>query len=110
MKPILLLFGTAFFLSGLIGCNSGNKDMMPKEGTMSTRGIIEVQEAHMKSLMAVPGVVGVYIGAKDDGSHCIRVMVEKKTNEIDKKIPASLEGYPVEIEVTGKIEPLDSTQ
>jgi hypothetical protein len=62
--------------------------------------------------MELPGVVGVYIGAREDSTLCIRVMVVKKTPELEKKIPLSLEGHPVEIEETGLIRPMpkDSAQ
>ena len=57
--------------------------------------------------MAIPGVVGVYVGLMDDGKTlCLKVMVSEKTRELDQQIPKSLEGYPVVIEKTGLIRPL----
>ncbi len=91
------------------GCSRGNTDTEVHKQMIPKKGIMEVQEAHVKSLMSVEGVIGVYIGAKDDGAPCLRVMVKKKTPEVSSKIPSDLEGYPVEIEVTGTIEPFDST-
>ena len=73
---------------------------------MATRDIKEVMEAHTEELMAIPGVVGVYIGALDDGTPCIKVMVIEKTPELEQKIPKALEGHPIVIEETGEIRPL----
>ncbi len=76
------------------------------------RDINAVMQDHTAELMALPGVVGVYIGAREDSILCIRVMVVAKTPELEKKIPPSLEGHPVEIEETGVIRPMpkDSAQ
>ena len=86
------------------GCRSNGKDEV--KTAMPTKDIITVQEAHTKELMAIPGVIGVYIGELDDKTPCIGVMVKKKTPELEKKIPKSLEGYPVKIDETGEIKPL----
>ena len=57
--------------------------------------------------MAVPGVVGVYVGLLDDNkTPCLKVMVVEKTEELTRKIPKSLEGYPVVLEETGVIRPI----
>lgn len=74
---------------------------------MPTRPIADVQRDHTSELMAVPGVVGIYEGALPDGTPCIRVMVQARTTEIDTRLPKSLEGYRVEVEVTGVIRPLE---
>jgi len=70
------------------------------------RNINEVMNAHVGDLMALPGVVGVYVSALDDGRPCIKVMVLKTTPELEKKIPHYLEGHPVLIIETGEIKPL----
>ena len=63
--------------------------------------------AHDRELMAIPGVVGVYVGLlADQKTPCLRVMAAKKTKALEQKIPKSLEGYPVEIEETGVIRPM----
>ena len=76
------------------------------QSEMATRDIKEVMEAHTEELMAIPGVVGVYIGALGDGTPCIKVMVIEKTPELEQKIPKALEGHPIVIEETGEIRPL----
>lgn len=72
---------------------------------MPSRDINEVMKDHTAEWMALPGVVGVYIGAREDSVLCIRVMVVAKTPELEKKIPPAVEGHPVEIEETGVIRP-----
>jgi len=71
------------------------------------RDINQVLKDHSQELMALPGVVGVYIGKLDDGRFCIRVMVVKNSKDLKKKIPKDFEGHPVEIEETGVIRPMD---
>lgn len=65
-----------------------------------------VMDAHVDSLMAIEGVVGVAIGAMDDNRLCIKVMVKKDDPELEKHIPDQLDDYPVVIEVTGEIRAL----
>jgi hypothetical protein len=80
------------------------------QSVMATRDVKDVMEAHAAELMAIPGVVGVYTGVLDDGTPCIKVMVKKRTPELEQKIPKNLEGVPVVIEETGEIRPLSNTQ
>jgi hypothetical protein len=69
--------------------------------------IESVLQRHTDGLMALPGVVGVYQGLTEDGRACIRVIVVQLTPELERSIPKSLDGYPVEIEAGGPIRPLD---
>ena len=73
---------------------------------MPKRPIETVMQDHTRELMSLPGVVGVYQGARDDGTPCIKVMVVQKTAELERRIPGLLEGHPVEIDVTGEIRPM----
>jgi hypothetical protein len=71
------------------------------------RDINAVLSAHDRDLLAIPGVVGVYVGLLDDGrTPCLKIMLAKRTPQTEKNIPQSLEGYPVVVEVTGEIRPL----
>jgi len=64
--------------------------------------------AHADELMAVPGVVGVAIGLLDDGqTPCLKVLVEASNPDVQARIPRTLDGHPVVVEVTGTIRPLD---
>jgi hypothetical protein len=73
---------------------------------MAGTTIEEVLKRNNERLMSVPGVVGTGIG-RCDGKPCIRVYVVKKTPELEKKILSAIEGYPVVVEETGPIRPLD---
>lgn len=88
------------------GCQSDSKIEKEERGDMPARDINLVMQDHTTELMALPGVVGVYIGARDDSSLCIRVMVVKRTAELEQEIPSNLEGHPVEIDETGEIRPM----
>ena len=71
------------------------------------RDINDVLRAHDKDLLAITGVVGVYVAVLDDGkTPCLKVMLAQKSADTERAIPKSLEGYPVEIEITGEIKPL----
>ncbi len=78
----------------------------PKEISMPEKTIETVLKEHTDSLMQLPGVVGTAQGLCS-GKPCIKVYVAKKTSNLVKQIPATLEGYAVEIQVTGEIKALD---
>ena len=69
---------------------------------MTSRTIEAVLAAHTDSLMAVPGVVGTAIG-RCDGAPCIRVFLAAADDAARRRIPSRLEGFPVQVEVTGSI-------
>jgi hypothetical protein len=78
-----------------------------QQDPMARKDINDVLRGHDKELMAIPGVVGIYVGLMpDDETLCLKVMVVKETEELKRKIPISLEGYPVLIEESGVIRPL----
>ena len=56
-------------------------------------------------LLAMPGVVGTALGLCG-GTPCIKVYVEAGASEAAREIPATLEGYPVQVERTGEIRAL----
>jgi hypothetical protein len=71
------------------------------------RDINAVLRDHDKELLAIPGVVGVYVALLEDGkTPCLKIMLARKTAETQLAIPKTLEGYPVVSEVTGEIRPL----
>ncbi|CAN5158287.1 hypothetical protein BH20VER2_BH20VER2_16000 [soil metagenome] len=71
------------------------------------RDINAVLAAHQDQLMAIRGVVGVYVGlADDDETECIKVMLIADDAETKRALPRQLEGYRVVAEVTGEIRPL----
>jgi starvation-inducible outer membrane lipoprotein len=108
MKSLLFKITlTILFCAALIaGCNTTNKEIEGSKPKMPLRDINEVKEAHVNELMSLPGVVGVYVGELEDHTPCIGVMVVKKTPELKKKIPKTLEGHPVTIHVSGEVKPM----
>jgi hypothetical protein len=103
----LLQYFSVISLLLLNSLGNGCVDKEKKSSMPQLKNDIQtVLKAHTDSLMAISGVAGVYIGLKNDSIPCIRVMVVKKTVELEKKIPLSLQGFPLEIEETGVIEPM----
>jgi len=72
---------------------------------MPKKSIEVVLKEHTDELMAMSGVVGTAQGLCDN-KPCIKVYVVALTPELKKKIPKSLEGYAVEVEVTGEFRAL----
>ena len=89
-----------------VGCRH---NMAQTNSPPPKREINAVLADHDKQLMAIPNVVGVYIGVLEDGkTPCLKVMLARKSPETERAIPRLLEGYPVVVEVTGEIRPLGS--
>jgi hypothetical protein len=71
-----------------------------------------VKARHEQSLLSKPNVVGVGIGLRQRGGQfsdevCIVVSVRQKTPDEqlspEDRIPAQLDGVPVDVQVTGEI-------
>lgn len=71
---------------------------------MPAKTIEEVLREKTRGLMSLPGVVGTAQGLCE-GHPCIKVYVARKSPELARKIPGFIEGYPVEVEVTGELLP-----
>lgn len=69
--------------------------------------IDEVRKRHEDRLLALPNVAGVGIGERG-GKPVIKVFVTRKVPEsalgVDERVPASLEGYEVDVEEIGVIQ------
>ena len=74
---------------------------------MQKQTIREVLTRHVAEIMEIPGVAGVAEG-NSRGRPCIRVFVSGSSSEIQKQIPSTLEGYPVEVETSGEFRALAS--
>ncbi len=69
--------------------------------------INEVLRRHEQELMALPGVVGIYVGLLPDGkTQCLKVMLSKGDKATLARLPKSLDGFRVQPEVTGVIRPM----
>lgn len=95
-----------------IACSDAIQSPVNQTGlqeSMTRKDINAVLKDHDKELLAIPGVVGVYVGLlPDDTTPCLKVMVVKETEDLKMRIPKSIEGYPVLIEESGVIRPLKS--
>lgn len=74
---------------------------------MPEKTIEAILEEHTPRLMSLPGVVGTGEGLCA-GAPCIKVLVLEKTDDLVARIGSAIEGYAVEIVVTGEIRALDS--
>lgn len=74
---------------------------------MPRRNIKEVLKKHTAELMEVPGVAGVAEG-ESQGNPCIRVFVLDRNSEFLRRIPRTLEGYPVQVEESGEFRALST--
>lgn len=90
---ILLVAFAACGSSGSEGGGARGSDMP---------SIADVLKRHTDSLMSVPGVVGVGRGEKN-GAPTVYVMVERMTDSLRRALPDSIEGYAVQVDVTGEI-------
>ena len=100
---VTLLWGF-LLLSGAYGCRTNDNHDQTNKDVM--QGINKVLDSHSKEWMDISGVVGCYATVNDNGQPCIRIMIKKRTPELVKKLPTTIESYPVEIEESGEIKPL----
>ena len=73
---------------------------------MQKKTIQTVLKENTDKLMGLPGVVGTGLG-ECSGKPCIKVFVAKKTPDLLKQIPSTLEGHLVEVQETGEFRALD---
>jgi hypothetical protein len=55
--------------------------------------------------MALPGVVGTALGERA-GKPCIMIFVAEMTTKLLSRIPATIDGHPVDVQETGEISAL----
>lgn len=84
-----------------LGCGKPNNKTEAREGEVSEKTIEAVLKAHTEKLMAIPGVVGTGQGLCD-GKPCIRVYISQKSDELEQRLPKSLDGYVVDVVETGE--------
>jgi len=68
--------------------------------------IEEIKKKYTQRLLALPGVLSVGIGKDPDGIPVIIVGLERPQPETQKKLPKTLEGYPVLVEIIGTVKAL----
>lgn len=55
-----------------------------------------------RRVIGIDGVAGTAIGLKD-GKGCVKVYLERDDARLRSKVPRSVDGVRVEVEVTGKV-------
>jgi len=55
-----------------------------------------------RKVIGMEGVVGTAIGLKD-GKACVKVYLERDDARLRARVPRSVDGVKVEVEVTGKV-------
>ncbi len=103
---VLLSIGAMSAAGILAGCSYAGPGGPEKGRSMPERTIEQVQEEHTDDWMAIPGVEGTAIGLFE-GKPCIRIFTSSKPQQLQDKIPSTVEGYPVIIEETGAFRALD---
>lgn len=108
LRRDLHLFDVRAWLGfALILVVSCQPDMAQATSPSPKRDINAVLAAHDKELLAIPDVVGVYVGTLEDRrTLCLKIVLARQNPEAERKIPRTIEGYPVITEVTGEIRPL----
>jgi hypothetical protein len=81
----------------------GHSTPQRKDASLPPPTVAEVLERHTARLMSLAGVVGTAEGSCA-GRPCILVLVERLTPALRQAIPSELEGIPVEVRETGRIE------
>jgi hypothetical protein len=98
--PVLILALAAAF-SGCGGKSQSGKAEKPNGSSMPHKSIEQALKDNTPKWMALAGVVGTGL-SECDGKPCIRVFVTAKSDSLSKEIPSEVDGYPVEIEITGE--------
>jgi hypothetical protein len=65
--------------------------------------INEVKSKYESSILKIEGVVSVGIGQGSENKLAIIIGLREESQETTNLIPSELEGYPVEIRITGVI-------
>ena len=74
-------------------------------GPPPSESAARVIELSADSLLAIPGVAGVYEGLSGD-EPVIRIMLASKADSLVRRMPKRLGGYRVELEFGGPVVPL----
>jgi hypothetical protein len=67
--------------------------------------VASVIQRHAPALLAREGVVGLYESVLEDGSTCLVLALDRDPALLPDRPPVLLEGYPVVVEVTGRLDP-----
>jgi hypothetical protein len=65
--------------------------------------IQEVKARHAPRILAMPGVVSVGVGRDTEGREVIVVGLDRARPETQARLPAKLEDYRVQVQITGTV-------
>jgi hypothetical protein len=65
--------------------------------------IQETKKQHEQRFLDLPGVVSVGIGLDANGNQAIIVGLDAPNSDVEAKIPAQLEGFPVVVKTIGPL-------
>ena len=95
-----VIVGLLVLASSFVACAAKMADTAREDHRMTPKTIVQVLKEHTEAWMSIPGVAGTGIG-EFEGKPCIRVFVVEKTEELTRKIPSEVGGFPVFLEETG---------
>lgn len=96
-------------LAGIPAC-TGESARTENPNAMPARDLDTVIKESAPSVLAVPGVEGLYGSVDENGEPCIKVTVIRDTPELRRSLPETLGGYPVVVVETGPIRPMGEEQ
>lgn len=91
---------------GLLNCSGSGAGGLEKGEPMSGKTIEQVLKEKTDEWMGIPGVVGTGIGMSE-GKPCVKILTSTRPQELQAKIPSTVESYTVIIEETGEFRALD---
>jgi hypothetical protein len=97
LVQVILLILTGIACTGQTQTGSDNEHRLT---------VKEVIDKHSAELLSIDGVEGLYESLDDDNNPIIKIMVSSDDPGLLKRLPDNLEGYNVEVVVSGKIKPL----
>jgi hypothetical protein len=107
------VFAAAVFALLAAGCQPRSQESAPASAPATEQAPAAPEQSlslviarNAEKLMGIPGVVGVYEG-ETAGKPVLRVMVVSRADSTLERIPKTLDGYDVEIEVGGPVRPMN---
>lgn len=105
-RPFVYADGRFLFATWLIATTLVLAVNAQSDSERLPRDINAVLAAHDEKLLAIRGVVGVYVGRLEDGTTpCLKLMLSRERRPEDEPLPHEIDGYRVVPEVTGEIRP-----
>lgn len=105
MPHPLTFAGLVLLVAALGGCGN-TPDSGSSPPPTPRRSLEEVLAEKTPEWMSWEGVVATAQGELEDGRACIVIYLAYDSKELRERIPASVEGHPVRVEVSGEFQAL----